>query len=100
MRIIRNESDLIAGFHSAGNEARKAFGNDDIFMEKYLEHPKHIEVQVLGDNYGNIVHLFERDCSIQRRHQKVIEFTPAISITEKPDFSINQVRLIRLKLRI
>ncbi len=83
MRIIRNESDLLAGFHSAGNEARKAFGNDDIFMEKYLEHPKHIEVQVLGDNYGNIVHLFERDCSIQRRHQKVIEFTPAISISEK-----------------
>ena len=83
MRIIRNEADLVAGFHSAGNEARKAFGNDDIFMEKYLEHPKHIEVQVLGDNYGNIVHLFERDCSIQRRHQKVIEFTPAISITQK-----------------
>jgi len=83
MRIIRNESDLIAGLHSAGNEARKAFGNDDIFMEKYLEHPKHIEVQVLGDKYGNIVHLFERDCSIQRRHQKVIEFTPAISITEQ-----------------
>ncbi len=83
MRIIRSESELISGFHSAGNEARKAFGNDDIFMEKYLEHPKHIEVQVLGDNYGNIVHLFERDCSIQRRHQKVIEFTPAISITEK-----------------
>jgi len=82
MRIIRNEADLLAGFHSAGNEARKAFGNDDIFMEKYLENPKHIEVQVLGDNYGNIVHLFERDCSIQRRHQKVIEFTPALSITE------------------
>ncbi len=82
MRIIRNEADLITGFHSAGNEARKAFGNDDIFMEKYLEQPKHIEVQVLGDNYGNIVHLFERDCSIQRRHQKVIEYTPAIAITE------------------
>lgn len=83
MRIVRNENDLISALHSAGNEARKAFGNDDIFMEKYLEQPKHIEVQVLGDNYGNIVHLFERDCSIQRRHQKVIEFTPAISITEK-----------------
>ncbi len=83
MRIIRSESELIPGFHNARNEARKAFGNDDIFMEKYLEQPKHIEVQVLGDNYGNIVHLFERDCSIQRRHQKVIEFTPSIAISEK-----------------
>ncbi|HPP95010.1 MAG TPA: pyruvate carboxylase, partial [Spirochaetota bacterium] len=62
---------------------RKAFGNDDIFMEKYLDNPKHIEVQILGDNYGNLVHLYERDCSIQRRHQKVIEFTPALSISEK-----------------
>ncbi len=82
MRIVRNEKDLLREFHSAKNEARKAFGIDDIFIEKYLESPKHIEVQVLGDNYGNIVHLFERDCSIQRRHQKVIEFTPALAITD------------------
>jgi len=80
MRVIRNEAELLAGFHNAANEARKAFGNDDIFMEKFLEQPKHIEVQVLGDNYGNIVHLYERDCSIQRRHQKVVEFTPAFSL--------------------
>ncbi len=81
MRIAWREEDLLREFRSAQSEARKAFGIDDIFIEKYLERPKHIEVQVLGDNYGNIVHLFERDCSIQRRHQKVVEFTPALSIT-------------------
>lgn len=83
MRIVRDEKELLAGLHNARNEARKAFGNDDIFMEKYLDNPKHIEVQILGDNYGNLVHLYERDCSIQRRHQKVIEFTPALSISDK-----------------
>lgn len=82
MRIVRSETDLLKEFHSCKNEAKKAFGIDDIFVEKYLERPKHIEVQILGDNYGNIVHLYERDCSIQRRHQKVIEFTPAIAISE------------------
>lgn len=82
MRIVRNKDDLIPQFKSAQSEAVKAFGNDDIFIEKYIENPKHIEVQVLGDNYGNIVHLYERDCSVQRRHQKVVEFTPAISITD------------------
>ena len=83
MRIVRDPEDLIPEFNSAQSEARKAFGIDDIFIEKYIEHPKHIEVQVLGDKHGNIVHLFERDCSIQRRHQKVIEFTPAQAITEE-----------------
>ncbi|MBU5312782.1 pyruvate carboxylase [Tissierella carlieri] len=83
MRVVRDEKDLIREYHSAKNEAKKAFGIDDIFIEKYLEKPKHIEVQILGDKYGNIVHLFERDCSIQRRHQKVIEYTPAFSITEE-----------------
>jgi len=81
MRIVNTAEKLIEAFHSAKNEAKKAFGNDDIFIEKYLEKPKHIEVQVLGDAYGNIVHLYERDCSIQRRHQKVIEFTPALSLS-------------------
>ena len=83
MRIAWREEDLLREFRSAQSEAKKAFGIDDIFIEKYLEKPKHIEVQVLGDNYGNIVHLFERDCSIQRRHQKVVEFTPALSITQE-----------------
>ena len=83
MRIVRERKDLIPEFNQAQSEARKAFGIDDIFIEKYLERPKHIEVQILGDKYGNIVHLYERDCSIQRRHQKVIEFTPALCITEE-----------------
>lgn len=83
MRIVRREEDLIREYYSAKNEAKKAFGIDDIFIEKYLEKPKHIEVQILGDKHGNIVHLFERDCSIQRRHQKVIEYTPAFSITQE-----------------
>ena len=83
MRIVRSEEDLLPQFRSARSEAAKAFGIDDIFIEKYLENPKHIEVQILGDKEGNIVHLFERDCSIQRRHQKVIEFTPALCLTKK-----------------
>ncbi len=83
MRIVTKEENLIDEFNSAKNEAKKAFGIDDIFIEKYLSKPKHIEVQILGDKYGNIVHLFERDCSIQRRHQKIIEFTPALCIDDK-----------------
>lgn len=82
MRIVRDESELESAFLSAKSEAKKAFGIDHIFMEKCIEKPKHIEVQVLGDKYGNIVHMFERDCSIQRRHQKVVEFTPAFSISQ------------------
>ncbi len=83
MRIVRDPADLIPEFNNAQSEARKAFGIEDVFIEKYVENPKHVEVQILGDNYGNIVHLFERDCSIQRRHQKVVEFTPAQSISEE-----------------
>ncbi len=88
MRIVRSREEMPDQFASAKSEAKKAFGIDDIFIEKYLERPKHIEVQVLGDPYGNIVHLYERDCSIQRRHQKVIEFTPAMCITEEQRQSI------------
>ncbi len=83
MRIVRSEEDLLPEYRSAKSEAGKAFGIDDIFIEKYLENPKHIEVQILGDKYGNVVHLCERDCSIQRRHQKVIEFTPSLCLTEE-----------------
>ena len=83
MRIVRSREEMEDQYNSARSEAAKAFGIDDIFIEKYLERPKHIEVQVLGDSYGNVVHLFERACSIQRRHQKVIEFTPALNISEE-----------------
>ncbi|GAA0124824.1 pyruvate carboxylase [Clostridium sp. CTA-19] len=82
MRIVRSEEELVDSYISARNEAKKAFGIDDIFIEKYIENPKHIEVQLLGDKYGNIVHLYERDCSIQRRHQKLVEYTPAFSLPE------------------
>ena len=83
MRIVHTPEELLPQFRSARSEAAKAFGIDDIFIEKYLESPKHIEVQVLGDKDGNLVHLYERDCSIQRRHQKVIEFTPAMCLTDE-----------------
>ena len=83
MRIVRTPEELVPEFKSAKSEAKKAFGIDDMFIEKYIEKPKHIEVQILGDKYGNLIHLYERDCSIQRRHQKVIEFTPALSITQE-----------------
>lgn len=78
MRRCDCEQDVRTNFPLVKSEALKAFGNDDIFIEKFLVEPKHIEVQVLGDSYGNVVHLFERDCSLQRRYQKVIEFAPAL----------------------
>ncbi|MCC6690375.1 MAG: pyruvate carboxylase, partial [Bacteroidia bacterium] len=77
MRVIRKEEDFEKSFTEAKREAGNAFGNDTIFMEKFIDRPKHIEVQVLGDKHGNIVHLFERDCSVQRRFQKVVEIAPA-----------------------
>ena len=82
MRIVNREEDLEKEFNEAKNESRKAFGDDMIFIEKYLKGPKHIEVQIVGDNYGNVVHLYDRDCSVQRRHQKVVEYAPAFSIPE------------------
>lgn len=82
MRIVRQEEDLEIEFENARSESRKAFGEDLIFIEKYIEDPKHIEVQILGDEYGNIVHLYERDCSVQRRHQKIIEHAPAFSLAK------------------
>lgn len=83
MRKVNSKEEVSLAFKSAKNEAKKAFGIDDIFIEKYIEGPKHIEIQILGDEYGNLVHLYERDCSIQRRHQKVIEFSPAFSLSDE-----------------
>ena len=83
MRIVNSEADMPKEFAEAVNEAKKAFGDDKIFIEKYLRDPKHIEVQILGDKYGNIVHLYDRDCSVQRRHQKVVEYAPAFTIREE-----------------
>ena len=83
MRIVHKKEDMPEAFEKAENESKRAFGESKLFLEKYLIHPKHIEVQILGDNYGNIVHLYDRDCSVQRRNQKVIEFAPAWSISEE-----------------
>ncbi len=83
MRVVRNETQLEQSLPEARNEARVAFGDDTVFFEKFIESPKHIEVQIIGDNHGNIVHLFERDCSVQRRFQKVVEMAPAISLLQE-----------------
>ncbi|CAM2005774.1 pyruvate carboxylase [Acanthopleuribacter pedis] len=80
MTIVHNREQLLDAVARSRSEAQKAFGSPKVFIEKYLERPKHIEIQVIADRYGNMVHLFERDCSIQRRHQKVIEIAPSRSI--------------------
>ncbi|MGA9574626.1 MAG: pyruvate carboxylase, partial [Lysobacterales bacterium] len=82
MRVIRSEGELKKAYSEARGEAGKAFGNDTVFLEKFIESPKHIEVQILGDDAGNLVHLFERDCSVQRRFQKVVEVAPSFALGE------------------
>src|SRR5213596_3713539 len=81
MRLVREEAELEAGFEAASSEARKAFGADEIYLEKYLERPRHIEIQILADSFGRVVSLGERECSIQRRHQKLIEEAPSVAVT-------------------
>jgi len=83
MRVIRSEDKLETAYAEARGEAAKAFGDDTVFLEKFIEAPKHIEVQILGDNEGNLVHLFERDCSVQRRFQKVVEVAPSVALKEE-----------------
>ena len=85
MRVAHNEVSLLKGFHTARTEAEKAFGNGGVYIEKFIENPRHIEYQILGDTKGNIIHLGERDCSIQRRNQKLIEETPSPLMAEMPD---------------
>lgn len=83
MRIVREENELEDAFHRAKSEAQKSFGNSEVYIERYIDNPKHIEVQVIGDEYGNIVHLYERDCSVQRRHQKVVEVAPSVGLPDE-----------------
>ena len=85
MRVAHNDVSLLKGFHTARTEAEKAFGNGGVYIEKFIENPRHIEYQILGDTKGNIIHLGERDCSIQRRNQKLIEETPSPLMAELPD---------------
>jgi len=83
MRLVHRAEDLISLFNSAASEARSAFGDGRVYIEKYVENPRHIEFQIIADNHGNVVHLGERECSIQRRHQKVIEESPSTLLDEK-----------------
>ena len=80
MRIVRSEAEVENSFQTARHEAETAFGNSDVYMEKYLEEPRHVEIQILGDSQGNVIHLGERDCSVQRRHQKLIEESPSPAV--------------------
>jgi pyruvate carboxylase len=82
MRVIRSADELQKSFDEAKREAKNAFGDDTVFFEKFIEEPKHIEVQIVGDHHGNVVHLFERDCSLQRRFQKIVEVAPSVNLAE------------------
>src|SRR5690606_24957221 len=83
MRIVENPGDFIEQMDLAVSEATSAFGDGSVFIERYVSSPRHIEIQVLGDHHGNIVHLFERECSVQRRHQKVVEEAPSSVLNEQ-----------------
>ena len=83
MRVVERADDLKTAFEAARQESLLAFGSPDVFIEKYIQHARHIEVQMLGDEHGHVVHLHDRDCSVQRRHQKVVEIAPAVNLSEK-----------------
>jgi acetyl-CoA carboxylase biotin carboxylase subunit len=83
MRIIHSPDELEKGIEAGMREAKSAFGDESVYLEKYIENPRHVEFQVLADNYGNVVHLCERECSIQRRHQKIVEETPSCALDDK-----------------
>jgi propionyl-CoA carboxylase alpha chain len=83
MRLVEREEDFEEQMHTAQSEARSSFGDDAVFIEKFVTKPRHIEIQVFADNFGNVVYLFERECSIQRRHQKVIEEAPSIVVSSE-----------------
>lgn len=88
MRIAYSDSEFEENLESARTESQKAFGNSEVLLEKFITQPRHVEVQVFADTYGNAVHLYERDCSVQRRHQKIIEEAPAVFIF----FNFNSIR--------
>src|ERR1700751_1396602 len=83
MRVVRSQSELLANYQAARSEAQQAFGNPDVYAEKFIEHPRHIEFQVLGDQHGKVIHLGERECTIQRRHQKLLEESPSPALDPK-----------------
>ncbi|MBP9566670.1 MAG: acetyl-CoA carboxylase biotin carboxylase subunit [Sulfurospirillum sp.] len=91
MRVVEKMEDLEKSFLAAESEALSAFGDGTLYMEKYIKNPRHIEVQVIGDSFGNVVHIGERDCSMQRRHQKLIEESPAIALDDKTRARLHEV---------
>ncbi|MGB3096517.1 MAG: biotin carboxylase N-terminal domain-containing protein, partial [Candidatus Deferrimicrobiaceae bacterium] len=93
MRLVRGEEDLRSSLRMAKSEAKSAFSDDSIYIEKYIENPRHVEIQILGDQHGNYVHLGERECSIQRRHQKVIEESPSVVITPQVRAAMGKVAI-------
>ena len=99
MRVAHNDISLVKGFHTARSEAEKAFGNSGVYIEKYIENPHHIEFQILGDNKGNIIHLGERDCSIQRRNQKLVEESPS-PFLENPKLKKLREKMGKAAIRI
>ncbi len=97
MRVAEDEASLKSAFSQAQQEAQAAFGNGDVYIEKYILHPKHVEVQLIADNHGNVVHLWERDCTMQRRHQKLVEESPSPHISQKTreEMCAAAVRLVK-----
>src|SRR5438445_11965564 len=97
MRVARNDISLQAGLKAAAQEAEKAFKDGSVYLEKYIEQPRHVEVQILADQQGHVVHLWERDCSLQRRHQKLVEESPAPNLPEpvRQDMCQAAIRLVR-----
>lgn len=91
MKVARNAEEMVEAWKMARNEAKAAFGNGDVYMEKYLGRPRHIEIQILADNYGSVVHLGERDCSLQRKHQKVLEEAPSPALNADQREKIGQI---------
>jgi acetyl-CoA carboxylase, biotin carboxylase subunit len=97
MRLVKKEADIVNAVSSAKSEAKTAFGDDAVYIEKYIESPHHIEFQVLGDKHGNTVHLFERECSVQRRHQKVVEETPSPIMTPEVRMQMGEAAVAAAK---
>jgi acetyl-CoA carboxylase biotin carboxylase subunit len=97
MKVAEDDSQVVEAYMNARAEAKAAFGNDQVYMEKYLSHPRHIEVQILGDAHGNVVHLGERDCSLQRRHQKLLEEAPSPALNPEARERIGKVAVNAIK---
>ena len=97
MRLVREESELEKAYNTASNEAAKAFNNDEMYMEKFINNPRHIEVQILADEHGNCIHLGERECSIQRRHQKLVEESPSPIVTEEVRQQMGEMAVLGAK---